>query len=125
VLSTKAGHVLEVDDTPGVERISILHTSGSSIQLDAEGNIVISGKKSTVLESPSPLHITCTDSVTITTPETLITGNLTVNGDTRVDGGVSVGDDVNTDSGISLNNHTHKVVGVQPGAATRITNKPQ
>lgn len=38
VLETAAGHVVEIDDTPGSERIHIRHKSGSYIQVDATGS---------------------------------------------------------------------------------------
>ena len=39
VLTTNSGHTVEYDDTPGYERISITHRSGSFIEFDAAGNM--------------------------------------------------------------------------------------
>jgi hypothetical protein len=40
VMTTEGGHVIEFDDTPGEERIHIMHKSGSYIEIDAEGTRV-------------------------------------------------------------------------------------
>jgi len=40
VLTTEGGHVVEFDDTPGKERIHIMHKSGSYIEIDNEGTRV-------------------------------------------------------------------------------------
>ena len=41
VIQTKSGHVIELDDTPGGERIHIFHKSGSYIEIDKDGRMVI------------------------------------------------------------------------------------
>jgi hypothetical protein len=41
VHETKSGHVFELDDTPGNERINLYHTSGSHIEMDSNGTTVI------------------------------------------------------------------------------------
>lgn len=40
-ISTTAGHLLEIDDTPGAERIGITHKSGSYVEISTDGRIVI------------------------------------------------------------------------------------
>ncbi len=40
VFATESGHKIEIDDTPGAERIHIYHTSGSFLEIDASGTIV-------------------------------------------------------------------------------------
>ena len=41
VIETQAGHVIEIQDTPGSERIKVTHKTGSSFCIDAGGNIVV------------------------------------------------------------------------------------
>lgn len=41
VLETAGGHVVELDDTPGAERVMIYHKAGSFIQIDQNGNTII------------------------------------------------------------------------------------
>lgn len=40
VTETEAGHIIEVDDTPGSERIHVYHKSGTFIEIDANGSII-------------------------------------------------------------------------------------
>jgi hypothetical protein len=37
---TLSGHVIELDDTPGKERILLHHKSGTHIEIDSDGNII-------------------------------------------------------------------------------------
>lgn len=41
VLRTEGGHVVEVDDTPGFERIHIFHKSGTYVEIDETGRYVV------------------------------------------------------------------------------------
>lgn len=41
VTSTTSGHVIEIDDTPGAERIQAYHRSGSYIEMNPDGSIVV------------------------------------------------------------------------------------
>jgi len=41
VITTKSGHVIELDDTEGAERIHIYHKSGAYIEIDKDGKLVI------------------------------------------------------------------------------------
>lgn len=40
VFESEAGHVIEIDDTPGQERVHIWHTQGSYIEIDVNGTSV-------------------------------------------------------------------------------------
>jgi hypothetical protein len=40
VITTEGGHVIEMDDTPGQERIHVFHKSGTYIEIDSEGTRV-------------------------------------------------------------------------------------
>lgn len=39
-MTTEGGHVIEIDDTPGKERIHVMHKSGTYIEIDNEGTRV-------------------------------------------------------------------------------------
>lgn len=41
VITTKAGHVIELDDTPGSERLHVYHKSGTYIEINEKGRMVI------------------------------------------------------------------------------------
>lgn len=40
VIETEAGHVIELDSTPGAERIQVFHKSGTYIEVDVNGTMV-------------------------------------------------------------------------------------
>lgn len=44
VLETESGHKIEIDDTPGAERIRVHHHSGSFVEMHPEGDLVIRQK---------------------------------------------------------------------------------
>jgi hypothetical protein len=44
--TTSAGHVVEIDDTPGAERVKIFHKSGSLIEMHPDGSVVARCEKS-------------------------------------------------------------------------------
>lgn len=46
VTQTESGHVFEVDDTSGAERLHLYHTSGTFIEIDANGTVVTRKKGS-------------------------------------------------------------------------------
>jgi hypothetical protein len=48
VQETASGHVIEIDDTPGGERILIKHKSGSGVELRADGSTLYSSRKNKV-----------------------------------------------------------------------------
>jgi uncharacterized protein YcbK (DUF882 family) len=40
VTQTESGHIIEIDDTPGAERLHIYHRSGTFVEIDNNGSIV-------------------------------------------------------------------------------------
>lgn len=48
---TESGHVVEYDDTAGAERLCVTHKSGSYIQIDKTGNVVIRSATSHAINS--------------------------------------------------------------------------
>ena len=41
VHETESGHAFELDDTPGNERVSLTHKSGSQVEMDTSGRVII------------------------------------------------------------------------------------
>jgi phage gp45-like len=39
-MTTESGHVVEVDDTPGQERIHVYHKSGTYVEINKDGRMV-------------------------------------------------------------------------------------
>jgi len=48
VQETQSGHVIEIDDTPGGERVLIKHRTGAGMELRADGSVLISSKNQSV-----------------------------------------------------------------------------
>jgi|TARA_R110000744_G_scaffold278189_1_gene390451 hypothetical protein len=69
VHKTEAGHIIEIDNTSGAERIHIKHTSGTYILMKPTGDIEHSNKNHTKITTGD-------DTVTITG-----NSNVTINGD--------------------------------------------
>lgn len=44
-MQTECGHYFDLDDTPGEERITLIHKKGSMIEFDKKGNVFIYAKK--------------------------------------------------------------------------------
>ena len=45
VMETKSGHVFELDDTPGAERVHIYHRTGTFIEMHPDGDVVVKSNK--------------------------------------------------------------------------------
>ena len=73
VQETESGHTIEVDDTPGGERILIRHRTGAGMELRADGSVLISSQKQTV-------QVTGGDATVIVEGE----GNLIYKGDVNL-----------------------------------------
>jgi len=88
VSETPSGHVIEIDDTPGGERILIKHRTGSGIELRADGSVLMSSQRQKV-------EVVAGDETVIVEGEgnLVYKGNLTL----RVDG------DFNLDVGGNYN----------------------
>jgi hypothetical protein len=68
VIETPAGHRIEMDSTPGKERIYIKHgISGSTIDFKTDGSIVIDSRGNTVKEHSGGKDVTVAGDYTITT----------------------------------------------------------
>lgn len=114
-ITTKAGHVIELDDTPDNQRINIHHTSGAYIEINNDGRIVIKSPVDSfdIVGGQKQIYVKgdCTIKsetlVTVDSPTVKMTGDLEVAGEV-------------TGKGIKLSTHTHG--GVQSGGS--FTRKP-
>ena len=90
VHKTEGGHLIEYDNTDGAKRINIKHASGTTININNDGTILIDAVN---------------DIVNID-GNTTITGTLHVTGAQTNDSTI-VAQDTITDSGATLATHTH------------------
>ena len=58
-METTSGHVIEIDDTPGAERIHIYHKSGTFVEMHPEGDVVTHHKNGfRTVTGNDKLHVT-------------------------------------------------------------------
>jgi hypothetical protein len=87
VIETKSGHVFEMDDTPGAERIHLNHKANTFFQIDASGNMVtkVSGKNYEVYLSDNNIHVKGVCNITVDGNANIyVKGNVTE----KVDGNI-------------------------------------
>ena len=99
VLETESGHVIEYDDTPGAERVHVYHTSGTFIEIDANGTLVsrVKGNNYQIIDNDGYIAVSGQCIVNVSGDSTLcVLGNLHA----QVTGKVNVTseDDVNMSS---------------------------
>ena len=140
VTQTTSGHIIEIDDTPGAERINVRHMSGTFVEIHPNGDVVQSnGNKYQITTGEDNVHITGVCNLTvdsdinltakanvtanisgttnITCPTTNITGNVNITGDLGISGtSTAAGDHVS--AGVSGNSHTHVIPGGSSAGTT-------
>lgn len=67
VIETVSGHIFEMDDTPGAERIHLNHKANTFFQIDASGNMVtkVSGKNYEIYLSDNNIHVKGACNITV------------------------------------------------------------
>jgi hypothetical protein len=105
VQQTESGHVIELDDTPGAERVHIFHRSGSFIEMHPNGDVVYKSMRNGYSIAMADQHVKVTGNCHVA-----IDGTSTVyvkgNAEMQVDGDFNVhakGDYNVHASNISLN----------------------
>lgn len=66
-LETESGHLIELDDSPGDERIKVTHKSGSYILINSDGTITINSVKDIVHTAASNVQWNIGGNLNITT----------------------------------------------------------
>lgn len=102
VIQTKSGHVIEVDDTPEAERLHVYHKSGSYVEINKEGRIVIKSVTDSIIITQENQSIYVEGDMDIE-----VKGNINVTGDINIKGKL-----INND--IQFDTHIHS--GVQSGS---------
>ena len=95
VTQTTSGHIIEIDDTPGAERINVRHMSGTFVEIHPNGDVVQNnGNRFQITTGNDNVHITGVCNLTIDQDcNTTIGGdwniNVTGNKNETVDGQVT------------------------------------
>lgn len=101
VTQTTSGHIIEIDDTPGAERINVRHRSGTFVEIHPNGDIVQNnGNRFQITTGNDNVHITGVCNLTIDQDcNTTILGdwNINVTGNKNETIGGNVVEDVSGD----------------------------
>lgn len=90
VYKSKAGHLIELDNTSGAERVNIQHTSGTTININSDGTV----------------EINAVNDIVNIDGNTTITGTLHVTGAQTNDATITAQGEV-TGNSVTLSGHTH------------------
>ena len=81
VTQTTSGHIIEIDDTPGAERINVRHMSGTFVEIHPNGDVVQNnGNRFQITTGNDNVHITGVCNLTIDQD-----CNTTILGDWNID----------------------------------------
>jgi len=113
VNETTSGHIIEVNDTPGGERILIMHKSGAGIDIRPDGSVIVNsqGDMATVVSG---------NNISIVEGEATIQSNGNLNLNVQGDLNLNVGGNINTTVGGSksetVNGSSRELVYGQSGS---------
>lgn len=104
VTQTESGHVIEIDDTPGAERLHVYHKSGTFIEIDANGSIVkrAMGSSYEIIDRNGKIAIAGRADISINGACNIYVGNdanIEVEGDTNI----TCHNDITAQAGGTLN----------------------
>lgn len=78
VIESESGHTIEMDDTPGKERIHVYHKSGTYVEIDVNGTYVqhVQGDNYAVFSRNNQVYVHGQNNVTIEGPSTLLSKDI-------------------------------------------------
>ena len=104
VTETESGHTIEMDDTPGSERLHIYHKSGTFVEIDANGSMVrrIVGSSYEIIDRNGKIAISGSADISINGACNIFVGN---DANIEVDGDVNLTchNDITAQAGGTLN----------------------
>ena len=104
VNETESGHVIEMDDSPGAERLHVFHKSGTFVEIDATGSMVrrIKGSSYDIIDRNGKIFIQGTADVSVKGAVNIFVqqdATIEVQGNTNL----SVTHDINAKAGGNVN----------------------
>lgn len=104
VTQTETGHIIEIDDTPGSERLHVYHKSGTFIEIDANGSVVkrAVGSSYEIIDHNGKIAISGRADISINGACNIYVGNdanIEVEGDTNI----TCHNDITAQAGGTLN----------------------
>lgn len=82
---TESGHVIEIDDTPGKERLHAFHKSGTYVEINNEGRVVVKGVNNSyeLVAKNKEVYVKGNVNAVVEGNYTLnVTGHIVMNGNT-------------------------------------------
>ena len=110
-LYTESGHIVELDDTRGNERISVEHRTGTFYEIDAEGNQIhrVVNDNYTVICKDNEVYIGGKVNVKVLGDASITSnGNVTIKG--YGDGKIDITGKLDIDAGDNINISSAKII---------------
>ena len=122
VTQTTSGHIIEVDDTEGKERLKIYHKSGTFVEMHPNGDVVQNNNNRwQITTGDDKVHIT--GELTVVCPNTYWKGDIHLDGNINITGTSTA--DVDHISGLDRNSGTDHTHTDTAGHAAGTTSKPK
>jgi uncharacterized protein YcbK (DUF882 family) len=89
VTQTESGHIIEIDDTPGAERLHVYHRSGTFIEIDSNGSVIkrAVGSSYEIIDRNGKIAIAGSADISVNGSCNIYVGNdanIEVDGDTNI-----------------------------------------
>lgn len=134
VINTAAGHLIEIDDTPGAERIHVWAKGGSFFEFHPDGKVVMKSAddRYVYITGDDVLHATGKIDLVADGDAGVMGANVKLKGTTKISG-ESVAVELGLGPFLALvdrrivalhNAHTHPFAGFFPGVASGVTSAP-
>lgn len=116
VTETESGHIIEIDDTPGSERLHVFHKAGTYIEIDSNGSMVrrIKGSSYEIIDRNGKISISGRADISVTGACNIYVGNdanIEVEGDTNI----TCHNDITAQAGGTLNLSAREFVNITGG----------
>jgi uncharacterized protein YcbK (DUF882 family) len=116
VTQTESGHVIEIDDTPGSERLHVYHKSGTFIEIDGNGSVIkrAVGSSYEIIDKNGKIAIAGTADISINGACNIYVGN---DANIEVEGDVNLKcyNDITAQAGGTLNLSATEEVNITSG----------
>lgn len=104
VIESESGHIIEMDDTPGSERLHVYHRTGTFVEIDSNGSVVTrtKGSKYEIIDKNGHIAISGKADISINGACNIYVGNdanIEVDGDTNI----TCHNDINAQAGGNFN----------------------
>lgn len=79
IIKTRVGHTIALDDTPGIQNVTISHINGSQILIDQLGNVSVTAMKDLTVNAAGNINFTAVGNINLTATNVGVTVSGAVN----------------------------------------------